>query len=882
MQDLDPVETQEWLDALESVLEHEGEDRAHYLMTRMGELATRTGTQLPYAITTPYRNTIPVTHEARMPGDLFMERRIRSLVRWNALAMVMRANQQDPDLGGHISTFASSATLYDIGFNYFFQAPTDEHGGDLVFFQGHASPGVYARAFLEGRITEEQMLNFRQEVDGNGLSSYPHPWLMPDFWQFPTVSMGLGPIQAIYQARFMKYLESRGFIPAGKQKVWCFMGDGECDEPESLGAISLAGREKLDNLIFVINCNLQRLDGPVRGNGKIIQELEGVFRGAEWNVNKVIWGRFWDPLFAKDTAGLLQARMDEVIDGEYQNYKAKDGAYVREHFFGSRPELLEMVKDLSDEEIWKLNRGGHDPYKVYAAYHQAVNHKGQPTVILAKTIKGYGTGSGEAKNIAHNVKKVDVDSLRKFRDNFDIPIKDSELENLPFYRPDPDSPEAKFLAERRASLGGVMPVRRAKSFSVPTPPLETLKAILDGTGDREISTTMAFVRILSQLVKDKELGPRIVPIVPDEARTFGMEGMFRQLGIYSSVGQLYEPVDKDQVMFYREDKKGQILEEGINEAGAMSSWIAAGTSYSTHNQPMLPFYIFYSMFGFQRIGDLAWAAGDSRAHGFLVGGTAGRTTLNGEGLQHEDGHSHLLASTIPNCRTYDPTYGYELAVIIRHGIHEMIEEQKDVFYYLTVMNEAYQQPALPAGVEEGIIKGMYLLKEDKKEAAHHVQLLGSGTILREVEEAAKILREQFGIGADVWSVPSFNELRRDGLAVERWNRLHPEQKPKQSYVEQCLTGRQGPVIASTDYMKLYAEQIRQWVPSKEYKVLGTDGFGRSDTRRKLRHFFEVDRNWVVLAALEALADRGDIEPKVVAEAIVKLGIDPEKRNPLDC
>ncbi|MBD9678953.1 pyruvate dehydrogenase (acetyl-transferring), homodimeric type [Pseudomonas sp. PDM18] len=882
MQDLDPVETQEWLDALESVLDREGEDRAHYLMTRMGELASRSGTQLPYAITTPYRNSIPVTHEARMPGDLFMERRIRSLVRWNALAMVMKANKNDPDLGGHISSFASSATLYDVGFNYFFQAPTEEHGGDLVFFQGHASPGVYARAFLEGRISEDQLNNFRQEVDGNGLSSYPHPWLMPDFWQFPTVSMGLGPIQAIYQARFMKYLESRGFIPAGKQKVWCFMGDGECDEPESLGAISLAGREKLDNLIFVINCNLQRLDGPVRGNGKIIQELEGVFRGAEWNVNKVVWGRFWDPLFAKDTAGLLQQRMDEVIDGEYQNYKAKDGAYVREHFFGARPELLEMVKDLSDEEIWKLNRGGHDPYKVYAAYHQAVNHKGQPTVILAKTIKGYGTGSGEAKNIAHNVKKVDVESLKSFRDKFDIPIKDADLENLPFYRPEEGSAEAKYLANRRAALGGVMPVRREKSFQVPVPPLETLKAMLDGSGDREISTTMAFVRIISQLVKDKELGPRIVPIVPDEARTFGMEGMFRQLGIYSSVGQLYEPVDKDQVMFYREDKKGQILEEGINEAGAMSSWIAAGTSYSTHNQPMLPFYIFYSMFGFQRIGDLAWAAGDSRAHGFLIGGTAGRTTLNGEGLQHEDGHSHLLAATIPNCRTYDPTYAYELAVIIREGSRQMIEEQQDIFYYITVMNENYVQPAMPKGAEEGIIKGMYLLDEDKKDAAHHVQLLGSGTILREVEAAAKILREDFGIGADVWSVPSFNELRRDGLAVERWNRLHPGQKPKQSYVEECLSGRKGPVIASTDYMKLYAEQIRQWVPSKEFKVLGTDGFGRSDSRRKLRDFFEVDRHWVVLAALEALADRGDIEPKVVAEAIAKFGINPEKRNPLDC
>ena len=851
-------------------------------MTRMGELATRSGAQLPYAITTPYRNSIPVTHEARMPGDLFMERRIRSLVRWNALAMVMRTNLDDPDLGGHISSFASSATLYDIGFNYFFQAPTEEHGGDLVFYQGHASPGVYARAFMEGRISEDQMKNFRREVDGKGLSSYPHPWLMPDFWQFPTVSMGLGPIQAIYQARFMKYLESRGFIPPGQQRVWCFLGDGETDEPESLGAISLAGREKLDNLIFVVNCNLQRLDGPVRGNGKIIQELEGVFRGAEWNVNKVIWGRFWDPLFAKDTAGLLQARMDEVIDGEYQNYKAKDGAYVREHFFGARPELLEMVKDLSDEEIWKLNRGGHDPYKVYAAYHQAVNHKGQPTVILAKTIKGYGTGSGEAKNIAHNVKKVDVESLKSFRDKFDIPIKDADLENLPFYRPEEGSAEAKYLAERRAALGGYMPVRRQKSFQVPVPPLDTLKAILDGSGDREISTTMAFVRIISQLVKDKELGPRIVPIVPDEARTFGMEGMFRQLGIYSSVGQLYEPVDKDQVMFYREDKKGQILEEGINEAGAMSSWIAAGTSYSTHNQPMLPFYIFYSMFGFQRIGDLAWAAGDAMVRGFLLGGTAGRTTLNGEGLQHEDGQSHVLASVIPNIRTYDPTYAYELAVIIHDGARRMLQEQENIFYYITVMNENYPHPAMPAGAEEGIIRGMYLLEEDRKDAAHHVQLLGSGTILREVEAAAKILREDFGIGADVWSVPSFNELRRDGLATERWNRLHPEQKPRLSYVEQCLEGHKGPVIASTDYMKLYAEQIRQWVPGKEYKVLGTDGFGRSDSRRKLRDFFEVDRRWIVLAALESLADRGDIEPKVVAETIVKLGLDPNKRNPLDC
>ncbi|PTU76506.1 pyruvate dehydrogenase (acetyl-transferring), homodimeric type [Pseudomonas mangrovi] len=882
MQDLDPVETQEWLDSLESVLEKEGEARVHYLMTRMGELATRSGTQLPYSITTPYRNSIPLTHETRMPGDLFMERRIRSLVRWNALAMVMRANLQDPDLGGHISTFASSATLYDIGFNYFFQAPTEEHGGDLIYFQGHASPGVYARAYLEGRIDEAQMDNFRQEVDGNGLSSYPHPWLMPDFWQFPTVSMGLGPIQAIYQARFMKYLESRGFIPAGKQKVWCFLGDGETDEPESLGAISLAGREKLDNLIFVVNCNLQRLDGPVRGNGKIIQELEGVFRGANWNVNKVIWGRLWDPLFAKDESGLLQARMDEVVDGDYQNYKAKDGAFVREHFFGTRPELLELVKDLSDREVWNLNRGGHDPYKVYAAYHQAVNHKGQPTVILAKTIKGYGTGAGEAQNTAHNTKKVDIESLKKFRDRFDIPIRDDQLDQLPFYRPEAGSAEARYLQERRSALGGFVPQRRARSSTLPVPPLTSFKAVLEGSGDRAISTTMAFVRILGQLVKDKQIGSRVVPIIPDEARTFGMEGMFRQLGIYSSLGQLYEPVDKDQVMYYREDQKGQILEEGITEAGAMSSFIAAATAYSTHNQPMLPFYIFYSMFGFQRIGDLAWAAGDSRARGFLIGGTAGRTTLNGEGLQHEDGHSHILASTVPNCRSYDPTYGYELAVIVRDGMRRMLEEQEDVFYYLTVMNETYVQPPLPEGVEEGIVRGMYLLEEDKRDAAHHVQLLGSGTILREVREAAIILREEFGIGADVWSVTSFNELRRDGLAVERWNRLHPGQKPRSSYIEECLRGRRGPVVASTDYIKLFADQVRQWVPSREYKVLGTDGFGRSDSRRKLRHFFEVDRYWVVLAALEALADRGDLEPKVVAEAIARFGIDPEKANPLDC
>lgn len=884
MQDLDPVETQEWLDALDSVQAHEGEERVHYILSRLGELASRSGTRLPHAITTPYRNTIPVTHEALMPGDLFMERRIRSLVRWNALAMVMRANQSDPDLGGHIATFASSATLYDIGFNYFFKAPTEEHGGDLIYFQGHASPGVYARSFLEGRLTEEQLDHFRRETGGEGLSSYPHPWLMPDYWQFPTVSMGLGPIQAIYQARFMKYLEHRGFIQPGKQKVWCFLGDGETDEPESLGAISLAGREKLDNLIFVINCNLQRLDGPVRGNGKIIQELEGNFRGAEWNVIKVLWGRLWDPLFAKDTEGVMQKRMDEALDGDYQNYKANDGAFVRKDFFGADPKLAEMVADLSDAEIWNLNRGGHDPFKVYAAYHAAVNHTGQPTVILAKTIKGYGTGTGEAQNIAHNVKKVDLESLKGFRDRFDIPVSDENLESLPFYRPAENSPEIRYLKQSREKLGGFVPQRRMKSMSIPTPSLETLKTILDGSGDREVSTTMVFVRILAQLLKDKDLGSRIVPIVPDEARTFGMEGMFRQLGIYSAVGQLYQPVDHGQVMYYKEDKKGQILEEGITEAGAMSAWIAAATAYSNHNQPMLPFYAFYSMFGFQRIGDLAWAAGDIHARGFLMGGTAGRTTLNGEGLQHQDGHSHILAGTIPNCHTYDPAYGYEMAVIIREGIYQMLELQKDRYYYITMMNEAYEQPSMPQreGIEEDIIRGMYLLEEDKRSSDMHVQLLGSGTILREVREAAKILRDEFGVGADVWSVTSFNELRRDCLDAERWNRLHPRETARLSHIENCLQDRRGPVVASTDYMKLYADQVRQWVPQEQYKVLGTDGFGRSDSRKKLRHFFEVDRHWVVLAALEGLVAQGQMDAQVMLDAMDKFGIDANKPNPLDC
>jgi pyruvate dehydrogenase E1 component len=881
MEDRNPEETMQWLDALESVSANEGHDRTHFLMSRLRELAARNGTRLPHAITTHYRNTISVGKEAQLPGDPVLERRIRSLVRWNALAMVVRANRKDPDLGGHISSFASSATLYDIGFNHFFRAASDVHGGDLVYYQGHASPGVYARAFIEGRISEERLNNFRQEVDGNGLSSYPHPWLMPDFWQFPTVSMGLGPIQAIYQARFMKYLENRGFVQPGLQKVWCFMGDGECDEPESLGAISLAGREKLDNLIFVVNCNLQRLDGPVRGNSKIIQELEGVFRGAQWNVNKVVWGRHWDALLAKDSEGILQRRMDEVIDGEYQNYKVKDGAFVRAHFFNS-PELKALVADLTDAEVWQLNRGGHDPFKVYAAYHQAANHRGQPSVVLAKTIKGYGLGAGEGKNNAHNTKKMDLDSLKAFRNRFDIPVSDEDLEKLPFLRPAADSPEGRYMAERRAALGGVTPQRRMRSFNIPTPSLQNLQSLLDGTGDRKISTTMAFVRILTQLVRDEVIGSRIVPIVPDEARTFGMEGMFRQLGIYSSVGQLYEPVDTAQVMAYREDKKGQILEEGITESGAMSSFIAAGTAYSTHNQPMLPFYVFYSMFGFQRIGDLAWAAGDSLARGFLIGGTAGRTTINGEGLQHEDGHSHLMASTIPNCRAFDPTYGYELAVIIQDGIKKMLEEQQDVFYYITVMNENYVHPGMPSGAENGIIRGMYLLEEDQRESSLHVQLMGSGTILLEVRAAAEILRGQFNIASDVWSVTSFNELRRNALAVERTNRMHPCREAGRTYIEECLEGRKGPVIVSTDYIKLYADQIRQWVRGREFKVLGTDGYGRSDSRKQLRHFFEVDRRWIVVAALEALASRGEVGYSVVLKAMSDFGIDPEKPNPLDC
>ncbi len=878
--DIDPQETGEWLDALDGVLQVEGPQRAHYILEKLIEKARRSGAYLPYNATTAYINTIPPGQEEPSPGDHEMEHRLRSYIRWNAMAMVVRANKVSSELGGHIASFASAATLYDVGFNHFWHAPGDKHGGDLVYFQGHSSPGVYARAFLEGRISEEQLDNFRQEVDGNGLSSYPHPWLMPGFWQFPTVSMGLGPIQAIYQARFMKYLKGRGLVDTEGRKVWAFMGDGEMDEPESLGAISLAVREKLDNLIFVVNCNLQRLDGPVRGNGKIIQELEADFRGAGWNVIKVIWGSYWDALLARDTAGLLLKRMEEALDGEYQVFKSKDGAYVRKHFFGKYQELLAMVANMSDDDIWRLNRGGHDPHKIYAAYAAAVRHTGQPTVILAKTIKGYGMGeAGEGQMITHQQKKMGTTSIKAFRDRFNIPIPDDQLEEIPFYKPAEDSPEMQYLRSRVEAMGGSLPQRRAKAAALQVPPLSVFEPLLVSSGEREISTTMAFVRMLNTLIKDKNIGKQVVPIVPDESRTFGMEGMFRQLGIYSSVGQLYRPEDADQLMYYKEDKSGQILQEGINEAGGFCSWIAAATSYSTHGVSMIPFYIFYSMFGFQRVGDLAWAAGDSRAPGVLLGGTAGRTTLNGEGLQHEDGHSHILAGTIPNCVSYDPTFSYEVAVIIQDGLRRMMQEQEDVFFYVTLMNENYAHPAMPEGAADGILKGMYLFSEGKGDKkAPRVQLLGSGTILREVIAAADLLQKDFGVVADVWSCPSFNELRRDGMETERWNMLHPESAPRKSHVEICLEPHAGPVVAATDYMRAFADQIRPYV-KRTYKVLGTDGFGRSDFRRQLRKFFEVDRHFVTVAALKALAEDGKITPASVKQAIEKYGIDTDRPSP---
>jgi pyruvate dehydrogenase E1 component len=879
--DSDPLETQEWREALDGVVEFEGPERAEFLLDQVLAEARRKGAPVPYSANTPYLNTIPPDQQARHPGDRAVEHRIRSLIRWNAAALVLRANKESSELGGHIASFQSAATLYDAGFMWFWHAASERHGGDLVYIQGHSSPGIYARAFLEGRLTEEQLLNFRQEVDGKGLSSYPHPWLMPEFWQFPTVSMGLGPIMAIYQARFLKYLHYRGLADTANRKVWAFLGDGETDEPESLGAISLATREKLDNLIFVVNCNLQRLDGPVRGNGKIIQELEAIFRGAGWNVIKVLWGTGWDQLIARDTTGILLKRMEEAVDGEYQDFKSKNGAYVREHFFGKYPELAAMVADWTDDQIWELNRGGHDPLKVYAAYAEAVKHTGQPTVILAKTVKGYGMGeAGEGQNVTHQQKKMGEEALKAFRDRFSLPIPDEQLTSYPLIRFHEDSPELRYLRERRAVLGGSLPVRRTHSVALDIPPLSAFDAQLKGTEGREISTTMAFVRILTTLLRDKALGKHVVPIVPDESRTFGMEGMFRQFGIFSQVGQLYRPEDANQLMFYKEDRNGQILQEGINEPGAMASWIAAATAYSVSNVPMIPFYIYYSMFGFQRVGDLAWAAGDSRARGFLLGGTAGRTTLNGEGLQHEDGHSHILASTIPNCVAYDPTFAYEVAVIIHDGLRRMVQEQEDVFYYITLMNENYAHPPMPAGAEDGIRKGMYLLREASApdQNAPRVQLLGSGTILREVLAAADLLAQDFGVAADVWSAPSFTELRREGLDTDRWNLLHPSELPRKSYVELCLADRQGPVIAASDYMKAFADGIRAYVP-RRYRVLGTDGFGRSDYRRRLRRFFEVDRWLVTVAALKALADEGTIPASRAADAIRQYEIDPDKANP---
>jgi pyruvate dehydrogenase E1 component len=900
--DLDAVETTEWLEALDAVVANDGPDRARQLLTRVVERAQHAGTGTIASLNTAYINTIPAEREPPFPGDPAIERRLRSIVRWNAIAMVVRANKASSELGGHIATFQSLATLMEVGYNHFWHAPTDEPDdtgaarpgeagrraggkpvpGDLVFFQGHSSPGNYARAFLEGRLTAEQLDGFRQEVSRpGGLASYPHPWLMPDFWQFPSVSLGLGAITSIYQARFMKYLAARGIADTAGRKVWTFLGDGEMDEPESMGSAGMAGREHLDNLIWIVNCNLQRLDGPVRGNGKIIQELESDFRGAGWNVIKVIWGSRWDPLLAADVDGALVKVMEDCVDGDYQTFKSRDGAYVREKFFGRDPRLLERVSHMSDEDIWLLNRGGHDQQKVFAAYDAAVRHTGQPTVILAKTIKGYGMGvSGEGQMITHQAKKMTEDALLAFRDRFELPLTDEQVHDAEYYKPPDDSPEMTYLRDRRAALGGVMPVRRRRAEPLAVPDLELFSSQLEGSGDREISTTMAFVRVLAALLRDKSIGRHIVPIVPDESRTFGMEGLFRQFGIYSPVGQLYQPQDSEQLMFYKEDQHGQILEEGITEAGSISSFIAAGTSYSAHAVQMVPFYIYYSMFGYQRVGDLVWAAGDNRTRGFMLGGTAGRTTLNGEGLQHEDGHSHVLFSVVPNCRAYDPTFGYELAVIIQDGLRRMVVEQEDVFYYITLMNENYTHPAMPEGAPEGILRGMYLLSEggSTRSRKPRVQLLGSGTILREALAAAELLESDFGVLADVWSVTSFTELRRDGLEVERWNMLHPTQRPRRSFVSECLGARRGPVVASTDYIRAYADQIRQWVPAS-YRVLGTDGYGRSDFRQALRRFFEVDRHYIAVAALKELADAGEIDPTRVQEAIERYELDPDAPMP---
>ncbi len=877
--DIDPIETTEWLESIDSVLTQHGPERAHFLLNKMIDFARRSGAYLPYSPNTAYLNTIATGRQPEYPGDRTMERRIEAYLRWNAMAMVVQANRKSTEYGGHISSYASCATMYEVGFNHFWRGPTEDHGGDMVFMQGHSSPGIYARAYLEGRLDEGDLNRFRREVGGGGLSSYPHPWLMPDFWQFPTVSMGLGPMMAIYQARFMRYMENREMVAPSDRKVWCFLGDGEMDEPESMGAITMPVREGLDNLVFVVNCNLQRLDGPVRGNGKIIQELEAAFGGAGWNVIKVIWGGLWDPLLAKDQHGHLRRIMEETVDGEYQNYKSKDGAYVRQEFFGKHPETAEMVANMSDDDIWRLNRGGHDPIKMYAAYDAAMRHTGQPTIILTKTVKGFGMGeAGEGQNTAHQQKKLDIDSLRQMRDRFNIPISDKDLEDVPYYKPPADSAELEYLHERRKALGGHLPQRRKKAARLPVPGLEIFKNQIDGTGEREASTTMAFVRMLTALARDKQIGKHIVPIVPDEARTFGMEGMFRQFGIYASKGQLYTPEDAGELMYYREDKKGQILEEGINEAGAFCSWLAAGTSYSNHDTQMVPFYIYYSMFGFQRIGDFIWAGGDMQARGFLVGATAGRTTLAGEGLQHQDGHSLVNASTVPNCVSYDPTYAYELAVIVQDGLRRMIGEQEDIFYYITCMNENYVHPPMPAGVEDGILKGMYLLQVGGQGKVR-AQLMGSGTILREVLGAAELLSKDFGVPTDVWSVTSFNELRRDALEVERWNQLHPEAQPRKCYIEEKLADRPGPYIAATDYMKIVPDQIERWVPGR-FVSLGTDGFGRSDARAALRQHFEVDKRYIAVTALKALADDGALDQKTVAQAIETYGIDPDRPDPV--
>ncbi len=877
MSDIDPIESQEWRDAIEDVIERDGADRAHYLLDKAVEQARAAGARLPFSATTPYQNTIPADDLLEIPGDADMEERIRNINRWNAMATVVKRNKDSSEYGGHIASFASAATMYDIGLNHFWRAQSTMHGGDLVFFQGHVVPGIYARSFMEGRISEAQLTNFRSEVAGGGLSSYPHPWLMPDYWQFPTVSMGLGPLMAIYQARFMKYMHNRGLIDMADRKVWCFLGDGEMDEPESLGAISLAAREKLDNLIFVVNCNLQRLDGPVRGNGKIIQELEGNFRGSGWEVIKLLWGAGWDDLLERDTTGTLRHLMDETVDGDYQTFKSRDGAYVREHFFNKYPETAALVEDMTDDEIWKLRRGGHDPQKLYTAFKRATEVEGQPTCLLVKTIKGYGMGTaGEGMNTTHQQKKLDLDQMRAMRDRFSIPISDEDLPKAPFVTL--NNAQKAYLADRRQALGGPFPQRRSKSEKLDIPELKAFDTVLKGSGDREISTTMAFVRILTTLLRDKKIGERVVPIVPDESRTFGMEGLFRSVGIYNPLGQVYVPQDRDQMSYYKEAADGQVLQEGINEAGAMADWIAAATSYSNHGIPMIPFYIYYSMFGFQRIGDLAWAAGDSRARGFMLGGTAGRTTLNGEGLQHEDGHSHVLASTIPNCISYDPTFSYEVAVIVQHGLQRMFADQNDVYFYLTLMNENYVHPDMPMGVEEGIIKGLYRLSKTAKPGKKHVNIMGSGTILVQGMKAADMLHEDFGVTSDIWSATSLNELAREGQDCARWNRLNPLEEQRVPYVTQALSGAKGPVICATDYIKTFGEQIRAFV-DHPYTVLGTDGYGRSDSRQNLRRFFEVDANHIAAAAMVDLYKAKAIDKTTLEKALARYEIDGDKPNP---